>query len=74
MIAFMDAMIAQGNKRAPDPVCAASSMAYFDAYKAGGSQEATVTFFTKTTKNYDDFQMGLHMRSKSRKHKQNQLF
>jgi hypothetical protein len=38
MIAFMDAMISQGNKRAPDPVCAASSLAYFEAYKAGDDE------------------------------------
>lgn len=38
MIAFMDAMIAQGNRRAPDPVCAASSLAYFEAFKAGDDE------------------------------------
>ena len=43
MIAFMDAMIDQGNKRAPDPVCAASSIAYFEAYKAG-DDELTANF------------------------------
>jgi hypothetical protein len=43
MIAFMDAMIDQGNKRVPDPVCAASSLAYFEAYKAG-DDELTANF------------------------------
>jgi len=43
MIAFMDAMIAQGNKRVEDPVCAASALAYFEAYKAG-DDELTANF------------------------------
>jgi hypothetical protein len=43
MIAFMDAMIDQGNKRVPDPVCAASSLAYFEAFKAG-DDELTANF------------------------------
>ena len=38
MIAFMDAMIAQGNSRIPDPVCAASSLAFFEAFKAGDDE------------------------------------
>jgi hypothetical protein len=43
MIAFMDAMIDQGNERAPDPVCAASTLAYWEAYKAG-DDELTANF------------------------------
>jgi len=43
MIAFMDAMIDQGNSRISDPVCAASSLAFFDAYKAG-DDELTANF------------------------------
>jgi hypothetical protein len=35
MAAFMDAMIVQGNARAADPICAASTQAYFAAHKAG---------------------------------------
>ena len=38
MLSFMDAMVAQGNQRVPDPVCAASSLAYFEAYKAGDDE------------------------------------
>jgi hypothetical protein len=43
MIAFMDAMIAQGNSRVADPVCAASSLEYFKAFKAG-DDELTANF------------------------------
>jgi hypothetical protein len=43
MIAFMDAMISQGNVRVPDPVCAASTLAYWDAFKAG-DDELTANF------------------------------
>jgi hypothetical protein len=38
MIAFMDGMIAQGNKRVFDPVCAKASTAFFDSYKAGNDE------------------------------------
>ena len=34
----MDGMIAQGNKRVFDPVCAKASMAFFDSYKAGNDE------------------------------------
>ena len=43
MIAFMDAMIAQNNVRVEDPVCAASSLAFFEAHKAG-DDELTANF------------------------------
>jgi hypothetical protein len=43
MIAFMDAMINQGNDRVPDPVCAASTLAYWEAFKAG-DDELTANF------------------------------
>jgi len=55
MIAFMDAMIDQGNRRVPDPVCAASSIAYFNAYKAGDDElranfKAAKAFFAEYKK------------------------
>jgi len=38
MISFMDAMIAQGNKRVYDPACWKSTEAFFDSYKAGDDE------------------------------------
>lgn len=35
MEAFMNKMISDGTKRTPDPVCALSTLAYWDAYKSG---------------------------------------
>lgn len=43
MIAFMDAMIDQGNKRVYDPACADASLAFFDSYRAG-EDELTSNF------------------------------
>merc|ERR1711962_1107003 len=43
MIAFIDAMVAQGNKRVFDPVCADSTLAFWDAYRAG-DDELTANF------------------------------
>jgi len=55
MIAFIDAMIAQENKRVEDPVCAASTLAFFASYKAGDDEltsnlKAAKAFFAEYKK------------------------
>jgi hypothetical protein len=55
MIAFMDAMIDQGNKRVADPVCAAATLAFWEAYKAGDDEltanfKANLAFFKEYKK------------------------
>lgn len=43
MIAFIDAMVAQGNRRVYDPVCAKSTLAFWDSFKSG-DDELTANF------------------------------
>merc|ERR1712198_38412 len=43
MIAFIDAMVAQGNKRVYDPVCMESTLAFWDSYRSG-DDELTANF------------------------------
>jgi len=43
MIAFMDAMIAQGNKRVYDPVCYKATEAFYESFRAG-DDELTANF------------------------------